>query len=65
MFWTDKQLKIEIKDDGVGREKALASGRGDSGRGLIGIQKRAEIIGASVTTEQIPKGTLFVVSFKF
>lgn len=65
MFWTDKQLKVEIKDDGVGREKALASGRGDSGRGLTGIQKRAEIISASVTTEQIPKGTLFIVSYKF
>ena len=55
----------EIKDDGVGKEKAAASGKGDTGRGLVGIQKRAEIIGATVTTEDIPKGTLFCVSYRF
>jgi signal transduction histidine kinase len=65
MFWSVNQLKVEIKDDGVGREKALATGKSDSGRGLIGIQKRAEMIGANVTTEEISKGTLFVVSYKF
>jgi signal transduction histidine kinase len=65
MFWSDHQLKVEIKDDGVGKEKAAASGKRDTGRGLVGIQKRAEIIGAAVTTEDIPKGTLFCVSYKF
>jgi signal transduction histidine kinase len=65
MFWSENQLKVEIKDDGVGKERAAVTGRGDTGRGLIGIQKRAEIIKASVTTEAIPKGTLFVVSYKF
>jgi two-component system sensor histidine kinase DegS len=65
MFWSEKQLKVEIKDDGVGKEKAAIIGKGDTGRGLIGIQKRADIIKASVTTEAIPKGTLFVVSYKF
>jgi len=65
MFWSEKQLKVEIKDDGVGKEKAAIIGKGDTGRGLIGIQKRADIIKASVTTEAIPKGTLFIVSYKF
>ena len=65
MFWSDKQLKVEIKDDGVGKEKAEPTGRRDTARGLVGIQKRAEIIGASVATEEIPKGTLFIVSYKF
>jgi len=65
MFWSENQLKVEIKDDGVGREKALATGRKDTGRGLVGIRKRAEMIGAHVITEEIPKGTLFVVAYKF
>ena len=27
MFWSDNQLKVEIKDDGVGKEKAAATGK--------------------------------------
>jgi two-component system sensor histidine kinase DegS len=65
MFWSDKQLKVEIKDDGIGKEKTVSTSKHDSGRGLVGIQKRAEIIKASVVTEEIPKGTLFIVSYKF
>ncbi|HEX6227295.1 MAG TPA: histidine kinase [Chryseolinea sp.] len=65
MFWSEKELKVEIKDDGVGKERAAMTSKGDTGRGLIGIQKRADIIKATVTTEAIPKGTLFVVSYKF
>jgi signal transduction histidine kinase len=64
MFWSDTQLKVEIKDDGVGRNKTLPT-KADSGRGLVGIQKRAEIIGATVTTEDVSKGTLFVISYPF
>jgi signal transduction histidine kinase len=64
MFWSDSQLKVEIKDDGVGRDKTLPT-KADSGRGLVGIQKRAEIIGATVTTEDVSKGTLFVISYPF
>jgi signal transduction histidine kinase len=64
MFWSDSQLKVEIKDDGVGRDKTLPT-KADSGRGLIGIQKRAEIIGAMVSTEAVSKGTLFIISFPF
>jgi signal transduction histidine kinase len=67
MFWSATQLKVEIKDDGVGKENTHATSKNEisSGRGLLGIQKRAEIIGASVATEAIPKGTLFVVSYPF
>jgi signal transduction histidine kinase len=64
MFWSDSQLKVEIKDDGVGKDKTLPT-KADSGRGLIGIQKRAEIIGATVTTEDVSKGTLFIISYPF
>jgi two-component system sensor histidine kinase DegS len=67
MFWSDTQLKVEIKDDGVGKENTGPNTKKEAstGRGLVGIQKRAEIIGASVTTEEIPKGTLFIVSYSF
>lgn len=61
LYWSDEQLKIEVKDDGIGRDKSTPE-RKDSGRGLPGIQKRAELVGAKVTAEPIPKGTLFVVS---
>ncbi|HKZ36359.1 MAG TPA: histidine kinase [Chryseolinea sp.] len=64
MFWSDTQLKVEIKDDGVGKDKTLPT-KADSGRGLVGIQKRAEIIGATVTTEDVSKGTLFIISYPF
>ena len=68
MYWLESQLKVEVKDDGVGREKAAAdksqkTRRG--GKGLPGIQKRAELIGATITTEPVDKGTLFVVSYPF
>jgi signal transduction histidine kinase len=68
MYWLESLLKVEVKDDGVGREKAAAdksekSRRG--GRGLPGIQKRAQLIGATITTEPVDKGTLFVVSYPF
>jgi two-component system sensor histidine kinase DegS len=67
MFWSETQLKVEIKDDGVGKENTPATSKKEisSGRGLLGIQKRAEIIGASVATDAIPKGTLFIVSYPF
>jgi signal transduction histidine kinase len=64
MFWSDTQLKVEIKDDGVGKDKTSPT-KVDSGRGLVGIQKRAEIIGATVTTEDVLKGTLFIISYPF
>lgn len=64
MYWSDAQVKIEVKDDGIGKERA-ASEKKEKGRGLPGIQKRAELIGATVTTEPVPKGTLFVVAYPF
>lgn len=64
LYWSEEQLKIEVKDDGIGRDKSTPE-RKDSGRGLPGIKKRAELIGAKVTTEPITKGTLFVVSIGF
>ncbi len=63
MYWTETSLKIEVKDDGVGRERTASTDRRSTGRGLPGIQKRAELIGATVTTEPIAKGTLFVVTY--
>jgi signal transduction histidine kinase len=68
MYWLDSLLKVEVKDDGVGREKAAADKSAKArkgGRGLPGIQKRAELIGATITTEPVDKGTLFVVSYPF
>jgi two-component system sensor histidine kinase DegS len=68
MYWLDTQLKVEVKDDGVGKEKSaqeksIKVRRG--GRGLPGMKKRAELIGATITTEPVDKGTLFVVSYPF
>jgi len=68
MYWLDSQLKVEVKDDGVGKEKAAADKSQKirkGGKGLPGIQKRAELIGATITTEPVDKGTLFVVSYPF
>ena len=69
MYWLDGQLKVEVKDDGVGKDKSSQEQtkkrtRG-GGRGLPGMQKRAELIGAMITTEPVDKGTLFVVSYPF
>lgn len=64
MFWSETQVKIEVKDDGIGRDKTVGNSK-ENGRGLPGIQKRAELIGASVSTEPIAKGTLFIVSYHF
>src|SRR6187431_2669119 len=35
MYWSETQLKIEVKDDGIGRERASSDKR-DKGRGLPG-----------------------------
>ncbi|MBA4055713.1 MAG: hypothetical protein C0490_13440, partial [Marivirga sp.] len=64
MYWSETQVKIEVKDDGIGKDKTLTA-RNEKGRGLPGIQKRAELIGATVVTEPIAKGTLFIVSYIF
>jgi signal transduction histidine kinase len=64
LYWTDTQLRIEVKDDGIGKDKPSAERKG-LGKGLPGIQKRAGLIGASVTTAPIAKGTLFVVECPF
>jgi two-component system NarL family sensor kinase len=69
MYWLDTQLKVEVKDDGVGRDKAAQDrsekNRRGGGKGLPGMKKRAELIGAMITTEPVEKGTLFVVSYPF
>lgn len=69
MFWLDSQLKVEVKDDGVGKDKAAQDKsekrRRSGGRGLPGMQKRAGLIGATIATEPVEKGTLFVVSYPF
>jgi len=64
MFWTDAQLKIEVKDDGIGKDKPSGDKSG-LGKGLPGIQKRAGLIGATVTTAPVAKGTLFIVAYPF
>lgn len=64
LYWSHDQLKIEVKDDGIGKDKSRQD-RKENGRGLPGIQKRAELIGAKVTAEPVAKGTLFVVSTEF
>lgn len=65
MYWSDAQVKIEVKDDGIGKERSSSEKKEKGGRGLTGIQKRAELIGATVVTEPISKGTLFVVAYPF
>jgi signal transduction histidine kinase len=69
MYWLDTQLKVEVKDDGVGRDKTAQDksdkNRRSGGRGLPGMQKRAKLIGAMITSEPVEKGTLFVVSYPF
>lgn len=63
IYWSENFVKIEVKDDGVGKERTTGEKR--TGRGLIGMKRRAELIGATVTNEPIPKGTLFAVTYYF
>ncbi len=64
LYWSESYLKVEVKDDGIGRNKS-AGQRSEKGRGLPGIKKRAELIGASVTAAPVEKGALFIVSYPF
>src|SRR6187431_2606226 len=57
MYWLDSQLKVEVKDDGVGKDKSSQEQSKKrtraGGRGLPGMRKRAELIGAMITTEPV------------
>jgi signal transduction histidine kinase len=64
LFWTDKHLRVEVKDDGIGREKTR-NNRAGLGKGLPGMQKRAELIGAFIETSPVEKGTMFAVTYDF
>ncbi len=48
----------------LGKTKSSTEPKG-LGKGLPGIQKRAGLIGAAVTTVPVSKGTLFAVSYAF
>jgi two-component system NarL family sensor kinase len=65
MYWSESQLKIEVKDDGIGKDKGSSEIKEKGGKGLPGIKKRAGLIGATITTEPVEKGTLFVVGYVF
>jgi len=66
MRWSDTSLRIEVKDDGIGKDRAIGERRATArGRGLPGMKRRAELIGATVVTEPIEKGTLFVVTYPY
>ena len=64
VHWNDDDLEIEIEDDGFHYER-LERQFNNVGRGLLTLQKRASLIGASVTYEEAPKGTKAVVKMPF
>jgi len=64
VHWTDDDLEIEIEDDGFHYER-LERQTNNVGRGLLTLQKRASLIGATVQYEEAPKGTKAIVRMPF
>ena len=67
MFWSDTQLKVEIKDDGVGKENTAPNTKKRHHRveDWLEFRRERKLLAQLVTTEEIPKGTLFIVSYSF
>ncbi len=63
MHWSDQHLALEVQDDGIGLERSeqFKNSRTSGNMGLVNIQKRADLIGAKINMEPIPKGLKTVI----
>lgn len=63
MHWSDKDLALEVQDDGIGLERSeqFKNSRTSGNMGLVNIQKRAGLIGAKINMEPIPKGLKTII----
>lgn len=57
--WLEEMLEVEIEDDGFHYERLENATH--TGRGLLTLQKRAALIGGTVSYEPAPKGTKAIV----
>jgi len=68
LHWTESELALEVQDDGIGLERSeqFKNSRTSGNMGLVNIRKRADLIGAKISMEPIPKGlkTIIVVPVK-
>ena len=64
MHWSADQLAVEVQDDGIGLERSEQfKNRHTSGNmGLVNIQKRADLIGAKINMEPVPKGLKTIIT---
>ena len=61
--WQDEGLEVEVEDDGFHYERLKNATH--TGRGLLTLQKRASLIGATVSYEPAAKGTKAIVRMPF
>jgi signal transduction histidine kinase len=59
IHYSDRQLRLKIKDDGKGMDPEILSGRGRSGHyGLHGMRERAKMVGGKLTvSSELNSGT--------
>jgi signal transduction histidine kinase len=64
MHWSDKQLIVEVQDDGIGLERSeqFKNWRTSGNMGLVNIRKRADLIGATIDMEPVAKGLKTVLT---
>jgi signal transduction histidine kinase len=64
MHWSDQHLAVEVQDDGIGMERSeqFRNWRTSGNMGLVNIQKRADLIGAKINMEPIPKGLKTIIT---
>jgi signal transduction histidine kinase len=58
---TDRDVCIEVTDDGMGRAPATADG-GAAGHGIVGMRERAALYGGTVEAGPLPDGGFAVVA---
>lgn len=68
LHWTENELALEVQDDGIGLERSeqFKNSRTSGNQGLVNIRKRADLIGAKISMEAVPKGlkTIIVLPVK-
>jgi signal transduction histidine kinase len=64
LHWSDRELILEVQDDGIGLERSeqFKNARTSGNMGLVNIKKRADLIGALMKMEAIPKGLKTIIT---
>jgi signal transduction histidine kinase len=58
----DKNYTVSIGDNGVGLHRETESSDSNGGRGMLGMQERAELLGGMLTTGSSAAGGLLVTA---